>query len=422
LVREAQASRAPIQRLADEVSAVFVPAVIVVAVMTLGAWWFLTDAGFTAAFVRLVAVLVIACPCALGLATPTAIMVGTGKGAERGILFRSSEALERLHAVRAIILDKTGTITRGEPAVTDVVPAEGWSADAVLRLSASAEQGSEHPLGEAIVHAAHDRSLSLAEVAEFEAISGHGLRAVVEGRGVLVGSRRLMEREGVPLESLAKEADELEQQAKTAMWIACEKAAVGVIAVADTVKEGSVEAIRELHGLGLQVGMITGDNQATADAIGAQVGVDIVLAEVLPQDKAEEVRRLQEKGLFTAMVGDGINDAPALAQADVGVAIGTGTDVAMETAGVTLMSGDLRGVPRAIALSRATMRVIRQNLGWAFGYNVLLIPAAAGVLASVAWAPAFLRELHPILAAFAMAFSSVSVVMNSLRLRLVRLP
>ncbi len=423
LVEEAQGSKAPIQALADRVSAVFVPAIIGIAALVFFVW-LAGGAGFTAALVRLVAVLVIACPCALGLATPTAIVVGTGKGARNGILFRSSAALQRAHELDAVVLDKTGTITQGEPAVTDVVIAEGWTAKEALRLAASAERGSEHPLGEAIVQRAQEEGLELAEPARFRAIAGHGVAAEVEGRAVLVGNRRLMESEGALLNGLQDAAERLESEGKTTMWLAADGRAIAVIGVADTLKEGSGEAIDQLKALGLQVIMMTGDNPTTAQAIAQQVGVDRVLAQVLPGEKSAKVARLQEGAppLRVGMVGDGINDAPALAQADVGIAIGTGADVAMETAGITLISGDLRGVPRAIALSQATMRVIKQNLFWAFGYNVLLVPLAAGVLALFPGLPIYLRELHPVAAALAMAFSSVSVVSNSLRLRRVKVP
>ncbi len=449
LVEEAQGSKAPIQALADQVSAVFVPAVIAIALLTFIVW-LVGGAGFTPALVRLVAVLVIACPCALGLATPTAIVVGMGKGAGQGILFRSSAALERAHALEAIVLDKTGTITKGEPAVTDIVVSDQWSGASgqplavsgqhsvvsgqesatgnqqpvipnsqftILRLAASAERGSEHPLGEAIVRAARAQGLNLSEPASFEAITGHGIAAEVEGHKVLLGNSRLMEREKVALNGLGEKVTELQNQAKTAMWMAVDGQAAAVIGIADTLKEGSQEAVAALKAMGLQVVMMTGDNQATAEAIAAEVDIDRVFAEVLPGDKSANVAKLQAERLVTAMVGDGINDAPALAQADVGIAIGTGADVAMETAGITLISGDLRGVVRAIRLSRVTMRTIKQNLFWAFAYNVLLIPVAAGVLSFFPSLPVYLRELHPIAAAFAMAFSSVTVVTNSLRLR-----
>jgi Cu+-exporting ATPase len=426
LVQEAQGSKAPIQRLADQVASVFVPVVIAIAVATFLVWWLAVGVGFTAAMIRMVAVLVIACPCALGLATPTAIMVGTGKGAENGILFKNSEALESAHSLKVIVLDKTGTITVGEPSVTDIVPTADHrhplSEDDLLRLAASAERGSEHPLGEAIVRAAQARGLSLAQPDRFEAVAGHGVVAEVEGHQVALGNLKMMKERSIHLNGLGHQAEQLALQAKTTMWVAVDGRAAGVIAVADTIKAGSVEAVDKMHQLGLQVVMVTGDNLATAEAIAQEVGIDRVLAEVLPGDKAAEVKKLQEEGIgLVAMVGDGINDAPALAQADVGIAIGTGTDVAMETADVTLMRGDLRSVPQAIALSKATMRTIKQNLFWAFFYNVLLIPVAAGVLYPFTFLPDILRSLHPVLAAFAMAFSSVTVVTNSLRLRRVKL-
>jgi Cu+-exporting ATPase len=422
LVEEAQGSKAPIQALADQISAVFVPVVMVIAVLSFVVW-LAAGAGFTPALVRLVAVLVIACPCALGLATPTAIVVGMGQGATQGILFKNSASLEHAHKLQAIVLDKTGTITRGEPAVTDVVVGSAWlnGREQLLRLAASAERGSEHPLGEAIVRAARAQQLPLADPVGFEAITGHGIAAEIEGHKVMLGNLRLMQREAVALNGLAPEVERLQNEAKTAMWVAVDAQACGVIAIADTIKDGSKEAITALKKMGLQVVMMTGDNRATAQAIAAEVGVDRVLAEVLPGDKAANVAKLQAEGLAVAMVGDGINDAPALAQADVGIAIGTGADVAMETAGVTLISGDLRGVVRAIRLSRATMRTIKENLFWAFAYNVVLIPVAAGALALFPSLPIYLRELHPIAAAFAMAFSSVSVVGNSLRLRRVKI-
>jgi Cu+-exporting ATPase len=411
LVEEAQGSKAPIQRLADRVASVFVPAVIAVALFTFLAWLVLGGVGFTESMLYMVAVLVIACPCALGLATPTAIMVGTGKGAEHGILFKNSEALERAHELTTVVLDKTGTITKGEPSVTDVMAETD-----VLRLAASAERGSEHPLGEAVVLAAQERGLALSEPEAFEAVAGRGISATVEGRLVLVGSAGLLELKGVALNGLEGVLSRLEEEAKTAMLVAVDGEAKGVIALADTVKAGSVEAIQELQQMGLDVVMLTGDNWRTADAIGHQVGVSRVIAEVLPADKADQVAVLHGGHETVGMVGDGINDAPALAQADVGIALGTGTDVAMAAADVTLMSGDLRGVPRAIALSRATMRTIRQNLFWAFFYNVILIPLAAG-----AFYPWLGVRLHPVFAAGAMAFSSIFVVTNSLRLRRVQL-
>ena len=432
LVEEAQGSKAPIQRVVDQVAAYFVPAVIVLSGVTFVVWM-LAGAGFVPALLRLVAVLVIACPCAMGLATPTSIMVGIGKGAGLGILFKNSIALEQTHKLTAVLLDKTGTITQGEPEVTDLVVSqdpmgkgiEGPSSNlpvkveqsALLRLAASAERGSEHPLGEAIVRAAQVNGLVLANPTQFEAIEGHGISAQIEEKRILLGNLRLMEREDVNLNGLGPRFAELQAEAKSTMWLAVDGKAAAVIAVADTVKEGSREAVAALRKKGLTVAMLTGDNQSTADAIAREVGINRVIAELLPGDKVEQVKALQAEGFRVAMLGDGINDAPALAQADVGIAIGAGTDVAMEAADVTLIRGDLRSVPHAIELSQATMGNIRQNLSWAFGYNVALIPIAAGVLAPFVWAPPFLQQLHPILAAAAMALSSVSVVINALRLR-----
>ncbi len=435
MVREAQGSKAPIQRLADRVAAVFVPVVIVVALITFAIWWLVVGAGFTPALLRLVAVLVIACPCALGLATPTAVMAGTGRGARRGILFRSSEALERARDIAVVVLDKTGTITLGEPAVLDMVTQGGD--DELLRLAASAELRSEHPIGEAVVAAARQRDLVLDEPLSFEAVPGRGIVATVEGRRVVVGTRILVDEQigavGGGSEGAegalagvrghwVEAADRIERAAQTPLWVAVDGEVLGLLGVADAVKEGSAEAIRALRAEGLRVVMLTGDNRRVAESIAAEVGIDEVRAEVLPGRKAEVVQALRaESGGAVAMVGDGINDAPALAQADVGIAIGTGTDVAMETADVVLMRGDLRVVPEALALSRRTMKTIEQNLFWAFFYNTALIPIAAGALYSFSFLPMMLRSLHPVLAALAMAFSSVSVVANSLRLRRLEL-
>ena len=422
LVEQAQGSKAPIQSTVDRVAAYFVPFVMGMALLTF-IIWMTASSDFTTALVRMIAVLVIACPCAMGLATPTSIMVGVGKGAENGILFKNSAALEEAHKITAVVLDKTGTITKGELAVTDLFLSDEStvSKTELLRLAASAERGSEHPLGEAIVHEAEAQGLNLSIPAAFEAIAGHGIAADVDGRKVLLGNLRLMRQEEVGLNGLEPKAEQIQNEAKTAMWLSVDGQASAVIGVADTIKEGSRQAVQKLHDLGLTVVMMTGDNEATAEAIAGEVGLDRVLAEVLPGDKAANVVRLQEEGYVVAMVGDGINDAPALAQANVGIAIGTGTDVAMETADITLMHGDLRSVPKAIKLSNLTMRNIKQNLGWAFGYNLALIPIAAGILAPFEWAPDFLRQLNPILAAGAMAFSSISVVSNALRLRRVEL-
>ena len=413
LVEQAQGSKAPIQRLADLVSSYFVPAVIFIAIATFVIWFdFGPDPVLTFALISAVAVLIIACPCALGLATPLSIMVATGKGAQNGTLVRSAEALETAHKLDAIVLDKTGTITRGEPALTDVLAMGRLAEDEVLGLVASAERSSEHPLAEAIVRGADERGVTLAEPEDFESVTGKGIKATVGGRSVLVGTSMLLSDEGVDAAAVDAEAARLEADGKTAMRAAVDDEVVGLVAVADTVKEDSAAAIAALRELRLETVMITGDNRRTAEAIARQVGIDRVLAEVLPEDKAVEVRRLQDQGKLVAMVGDGINDAPALAQADVGIAIGTGTDVAIEAADVTLVSGELRGAVTAIRLSRDTMRNIRQNLFFAFAYNTAGIPIAAGVLY-----PFVELQLSPIIAAMAMAMSSLSVVLNSNRLR-----
>ncbi len=431
MVEEAQGSKAPIQRLADRISAVFVPAVIAAALVTFGVWWaFGPEPAFTLALLNTVAVLIIACPCAMGLATPTSIMVGTGKGAESGVLIKGGEALEGAHKLDTVVLDKTGTLTKGEPELTDVVVADGVSEEELLRLVASAERGSEHPLGEAIVRGARGRGLSLSEAEGFEAVTGGGVRAHVEGREVLVGNRRFLTESGVSEDGLVPRSEELAAGGKTPMFVAVDGEPAGLVAVADVVREESREAVERLHSLRLEVAMLTGDNGCTAGAIAKELGIDRVLSEVRPEEKAGEVKRLQAEGKRVGMVGDGINDAPALAQADVGVAIGTGTDVAMEAADLTLISGDVRGVVRAIALSKATVRNIKQNLFWAFAYNVALIPVAAGVLYPFfagGTVPEVLRPflgeygfLNPILAAAAMALSSVTVLTNALRLRRVK--
>ncbi|MDQ7857414.1 MAG: heavy metal translocating P-type ATPase [Armatimonadota bacterium] len=416
LVEEAQGSKAPIQRLADRVAAYFVPAVIGVALVT-GAVWlaFGPHPALTYALLNFVAVLIIACPCALGLATPTAIMVGTGRGAEAGILIRGGEALEIAHRLTAVVLDKTGTLTRGAPRVTDVVTADGVDAVELLRLVASAERRSEHPIGEAVVAHARGAGAALADVEQFRATPGGGIDAVVEGRRVLVGTSSLLAAAGIALDGLAAQADALAAGGKTPMIAAVDGRIAGVIAVADTLKPGSREVVAALRRMGLKVIMLTGDNRRTAEAVAREVGVDQVLAEIQPEDKAAHVEALRQRGEVVAMVGDGINDAPALARADLGIAIGAGTDVAIESADVVLIGDDLRGVLTAIALSRRTMRTIRQNLFWAFAYNVALIPVAAGALYPFAGI-----LLSPVLAALAMAASSVTVVTNSLRLRAYR--
>ncbi|MGH2726244.1 MAG: heavy metal translocating P-type ATPase, partial [Actinomycetota bacterium] len=418
LVEQAQASKAPIQRLADLVASYFVPAVVFIAIGSFVVWFDLgPEPALTFALVSAVAVLIIACPCALGLATPLSIMVATGKGAEAGVLIRSAEALETAHKLDTIVLDKTGTITKGEPSLTDVVSLDGFSEEELIRLVASAERSSEHPLGEAVVRGARDRGIALAEPGDFESVTGKGIRVTVDGRSLLIGSARILTDESIDTGPLDETADRLEREGKTAMRVAVDRKPAGVVAVADTVKEDSSSVVAALMRIGLEVVMITGDNRRTAEAIARQVGIDRALAEVLPQDKALEVQRLQAEGKLVAMVGDGINDAPALAQADVGIAIGTGTDVAIEAADVTLISGDLRGIVTSLALSHATMRNIKQNLVFAFGYNTVGIPIAAGVLYPVVG-----LILNPMIAAAAMAMSSLSVVANANRLRRFHAP
>lgn len=413
LVEEAQGSRAPIQRLADRVASVFVPAVISIAVVTFIVWYiFGPKPSFTISLMNFIAVLIIACPCALGLATPTAIMVGTGKGAEKGILIRDAEALELAHKIQAIVLDKTGTITKGEPEVVDMITINGFDAEAVLKLAASAERLSEHPVGQAIVKKAEGKGMILEEPKEFMAIPGGGVRAVVNGNTVFIGNLNLMEREGVDVSSTKGFEERISSEAKTPVFVAINKSVASVFAVADTIKEGSVDAVRDLKDMGIEVSMLTGDHKNTADSIAKVIGVDRVFAEVLPEQKVDVVKALKKEGKITAMVGDGINDAPALTEADVGIAIGTGTDIAIEASDITLIKGDLRSVVEAIRLSKLTLKTIKQNLFWAFFYNVVGIPIAAGVLY-----PFGGPLLNPMIASAAMAFSSVSVVSNSLRLR-----
>ena len=415
LVQEVQGSKAPIQRLADQVAGIFVPIVIIVAVLTFFVWWVVVGADFSVALVRLVAVLVIACPCALGLATPTAVMVGTGRGARQGILFRSSEALQRVRRLGTVVFDKTGTLTRGEPEIRTVITLDSDEAE-LLRLAGSAELMSEHPLGEAVLREAQSRSLNLTKPSSFRAIPGRGVEAIIGGAEVLVGNQVLMSERDIDLTEFELAKESIVAGGATPLWVAIDGKADGVLGAADTLKEGSADAVQELKLEGLAVIMLTGDQNATAEAIASSIGIHEVRAEVLPHQKCDVIRELQADHVV-AMVGDGINDAPALAQADVGIAIGTGTDVAIEAADVTLMGGDPRSVATALALSQATMRTIEQNLFWAFFYNVVLIPVAAGAFYSVTFLPMILRSLHPILAALAMALSSVTVVGNSLRLR-----
>ena len=427
LVEEAQGSKAPVQRLADVIASYFVPIVISIAIVTFIVWYFAGPPPvITFALLNFIAVLIIACPCALGLATPTAIMVGTGKGAEYGVLIRSAESLERAGKIKTVLLDKTGTLTRGEPEVTDIIAATHSSPEEVLQWAASAEYGSEHPLGKAIVRSAQDKGLPVIPFTTFNAIPGLGVAASLNGKNVLLGNLRLMTERGIPLNGLHERAEDLKEKGKTVMFLGSDNRVVGIIALADTIKPGAGETVRHLHRMGIEVGMITGDNKNTAQAIAREVGIDRVLAEVLPEHKAQEVKKLQDEGNVVAMVGDGINDAPALAQADIGIAIGTGTDVAMETGDITLIRGELGGIVTAISLGKRTMRTIKQNLFWAFAYNTTLIPVAAGVLYVAfgqAGVPSGLNYvlgdygfLNPILAAAAMAASSLTVVLNSLRL------
>ena len=416
LVYTTQQSKPPIQRAADAVTNVFVPIVTAIAVVTFLVWWFVIGAGFTPAMLRLVAILVTACPCALGLATPTAVMMGTGIGAQRGILFRNGEALERAGGLTTIVLDKTGTLTEGKLILTDILTDQDESE--LLQLSAAAERGSEHPIGKAVVKAAKERGLDIATPDQFEAVTGHGITAQVGESSVIIGNLSLMQQHSIQTRRFEEAAERLQTEAKTVLWVAVDGHVVGLLAVADTLKSEAQAAVAELYELGCTVTMMTGDNRVTADAIAKAAQISDVMAELKPEDKAAAVKKLQaENSGLVAMVGDGINDTPALAQADIGISLGTGTDIARETAHVTLMHSDLRGLPDAIRLSRTTMRTIKQNLFWAFFYNVLLIPIAAGVLYPLPSVPMMFRELHPMLAAFAMAFSSVSVVLNSLRLQ-----
>ncbi|KEJ00688.1 ATPase [Clostridium botulinum A2B7 92] len=411
LVEEAQGSKAPIARLADKISAYFVPTVIALAIISSLAWY-VSGKSLIFSLTIFISVLVIACPCALGLATPTAIMVGTGKGAENGVLIKSGGALETAHKVQSIIFDKTGTITEGKPKVTDILVSEGVDEKYLLQVAATAEKGSEHPLGEAIVKKAEEENLELFQGKDFRAIPGKGIEVIIEDKKVLLGNLRLMEEYEVEIKDFMDKSHKLSKEGKTPMFIAIENKIKGIIAVADTLKENSKKAIEKLHNMGVEVVMITGDNKNTAEAIGKQVGIDKIFAEVLPSDKANWVKKLQQEGKIVAMVGDGINDAPALAQADIGIAIGSGTDVAIESADIVLIKSDLMDVPTALKLSRATIKNIKENLFWAFGYNTLGIPVAMGVL-YIFGGPL----LNPMIAAAAMSFSSVSVLLNALRLR-----
>ncbi|MCC7336441.1 MAG: copper-translocating P-type ATPase [Pirellulaceae bacterium] len=415
-VKQAQASKAPIQLLADRITNVFVPIVIGVALLAFGVWYFVIG-DLNQALLRMISVLIISCPCAMGLATPLAVMVGMGRGAEQGILFKSSEALQRMGDVTQVVLDKTGTITQGSLSVTDVIPTADYSRERVLELAASLERASEHPLAAAIVAAAVEQGIALTDPHEFLSTAGQGVVGVVGLKRMQIGKRAWLDLDQGSTQDTDSHALQLERQAKTVMWVAADGVVVGLIGVADTLKPSSSAAIAQLKELGLKVAMITGDNTHTARATAEQVGITEILAETLPGDKAARVQQLQSQGGVVAMVGDGINDAPALACADVGIALGTGTDIAIESADVTLLRGDLNSVPQALRLSKATLRNIKQNLFWAFAYNVLLIPVAAGVLASFTSLPLMLRELHPIMAAFAMILSDMIIVANALRLR-----
>lgn len=417
LVQEAQGSKAPIQRLADSISSYFVPVVIMLAILTFAFWYsFGPDPAFLFALLNTVAVLIIACPCAMGLATPTAIMVGTGKGAEHGILIKDAESLETAHKINTIVFDKTGTLTKGQPEVTDIVPFGDIDQDGLLRLAGSIEKGSEHSLAEAIVKAAENKKLNLSKTEKFLAIPGHGVEGIILGKRIVFGNRRLMEKEKIELSLMTDKIGEMENGGKTVMILAVEGRLAGLIGVADVIKESARDGLAALKKLGIEVVMITGDNQRTANAIGKSLGLDRILAEVLPDQKEAEVRKIQAEGKVVAMVGDGVNDAPALAASDVGIAMGTGTDVAIEAADITLINKDLKSVAAAITLSKKTMRTIRLNLFWAFGYNVVLIPVAMGVLY-----PSFGLTLNPIFASIAMATSSISVVLNSLLLKRKRI-
>ena len=412
LVEDAQATKAPIANLADKVSGYFVPIVITIAVVSAFLWWILGNKDLTFVLTIFISVLVIACPCALGLATPTAIMVGTGKGAENGILIKGGEALELAHKVNTVIFDKTGTITEGKPKVTDIITVNNIDKDYLLQIASSAEKSSEHPLGEAIVRYGVENNLEFKNLQNFNAIPGHGIEVSIDNQNILLGNKKLMNDRNINIDDLKNKYDSLANEGKTPMYIAIDNTIAGVIAVADVVKESSKKAIETLHNMGIKVAMVTGDNRNTANAIASQVGIDIVIAEVLPDDKSNEVKKLQEKGNIVAMVGDGINDAPALAKADIGIAIGSGTDVAIESADIVLMKSDLMDVSNAIKLSGATIKNIKQNLFWAFGYNTIGIPVAAGIL-YVFGGPL----LNPMIAAAAMSLSSVSVVSNALRLK-----